>query len=84
MNLSELETGHIPQATFDEKPWLWFEHNVSPHLLAELQHEGFIGAQRFRDMLPAMHTRAIAIVSPDGVSSFLKYAANLVYQLVEG
>jgi hypothetical protein len=84
LNLADLDTGHIPDATFEKKPWLWFEHNVSPNLLAEIQHEGFSGSQRFRDMLPAMHTRAIAIVSHEGVSSFLRAAANLVHQLVEG
>lgn len=82
LHLSSLETGEMPDdATFEPKPWLWFEHNVSPDLLAEIQREDFMKASRFNDLLPAKHSRAVAIVNHKGISSFLKAIPNLINQL---
>lgn len=83
LHLAELKTGNTPGATFKKVPWLFYEHNVSPDLLAEIQREGYGAAVRFKDLLPARHTLAIAIVSHDGVSSFLRAATNLVFQTLD-
>ena len=84
LHLAELDTGHMPEAKFEKKSWLWFESNVSPDLLAEVQHQGFQSATQFQELLPTKHTRAIAIVSHDGVASFLRAVPNLIHQLIRG
>jgi hypothetical protein len=53
-------------------PWLWFHHNLSGDLRPKLplviegQQKGTL-----RETLDREMTRSIAIVSPDGVKSFL-------------
>jgi hypothetical protein len=76
LHFSDLASGEMPSGTtFEEKPYVWFEHNVSPDLLAEIQREG-PAATTFSQILPTRHTRVVAIVSAAGMELFMERALN--------
>jgi hypothetical protein len=74
---SDLHTGKVDmdRYSFESRPWLILQYNMSPGLKHGLR------------VLPAMHSisdlmyheyvRSVAIVSPEGVDEFFKWASNL-------
>lgn len=78
LDRAEIETGEIANASFEEVPWLWFEHNVSPELLHEVQRQQLSTVQELTGLLPIRHTRSVAIVSATGLDRFLEQVASML------
>lgn len=69
---ASLETGRLDMgsAQVTERPWIWFQYNVSPGL----KNSRPIGESTagFAQMLENEFARSIAVVSPLGIDQFLK------------
>lgn len=81
---ADLDTGQVVLASADmyEKPWLWFQYNVSPGLQHTVDRyrvnpddmdrdiDSDIGPTDLGDLLEIDYARAIAVVGPNGIDDF--------------
>ena len=75
LNMANLTNGTVNENFYAEKvQWLWFEHNASPDLIADVQRVGIAGVNELHHLLPHCHTRGLAIVGPTGIKPFLNIA----------
>jgi hypothetical protein len=74
---ADLRTGEIPPGPLRERQWIWFQQNVSAALEHSLPKVYAPEPQNsVAEMLRFRHARSIAIVTPDGISEFLRMVAN--------
>lgn len=68
---AELATGEfkIGSASVTERPWIWFQYNVSPGL--RYSKPAGESAAGFAERLDLEYARPIAVVGPDGIDQFL-------------
>ena len=74
---ADLRTGQIPLASLQERPWIWFQQNVSAaleHSLPKFYPQEPLSS--VAQMLRFRHARSIAIVTADGISEFLRTVAK--------
>jgi hypothetical protein len=74
---AELSTGNLPApAEVEPATWLWFQHHQSPSLShSMMRYHPTTAMQSLGGVLEVEHARSIAIVSVDGVESFLRSLA---------
>jgi hypothetical protein len=76
---ADLESGNLVGDSLDivRKDWIWFSHNRSPTLEAEVEvnrpdkNGSLLGSSRLSNDLRRLFARTVAIVSPPGIDSFL-------------
>jgi hypothetical protein len=74
LSASDLSTGRVEPLSLTETPWLWLKLNISPALKHSLVYAPTPNEQRresLRDYLLRDYSRSVAIVSVDGIISFL-------------
>jgi hypothetical protein len=75
---SDLRTGAMPESAFVNRPFVWYEHNVSADLLHERPRVRASKAATLGEMLEYRHTRSMAIVNADGIQEFLKFVPRVL------
>jgi hypothetical protein len=67
----DLATGNLPTVEREKKEWIWFNHNRSSRLRHGLKSPGTTKTDTLADTLKVEFTRSVAIVSVEGIDSFL-------------
>jgi len=76
---ADLRTGEIPPGPLQKRHWIWFQQNVSAaleHSLPKVYAPEPLTS--VAEMLRFRHARSIAIVTPEGISEFLRIASDFV------
>lgn len=76
---AQLTTGDVQNVESEKKDWIWFNHNRSPRLRHGLKSAGS-KADNLADALRVEFTRSVAIVSVEGIDSFLSQDFGWVFQ----